>query len=476
MNEKKMLAFAIGPIAGALIAFITLPLISFYYSPEDLGRLSILQVLMNFGLMLFSLGMHQAYVREFHEYEDKGSLQKMLIIPSMLFSAIVLTIIGLFPASLSKMLFDIDTDNKIYQLLFVFSVFIIVINNHLAHILRMEERGISFSLTQVTPKLAMLLIIFAFVFLGFPSVFINLLFANTLSQLISLFLFIFLIRSNFDALFNSKINYFMLKKMLLFSFPLVMGSLAYWGLTAMDRFFIKSLSNLYELGIYAVAASFAAVATVISSIFSNIWHPIIYKWIKEGVDKDRIVRVMEYMTLVVALIWTLAGIFSWGITLIMPTEYAQVEYLFTACIAMPLIYLLSDTTKVGINISRRSSFSMYAALSALLMNVILNFLLVPNYGSAGAAIATVLSFLLFFMLLTEFSVYLWGYFPRKKIYLNICMYCCFSIFLQLNNIAREFYIPIWALLFIFSVLIFKKRSIELQCLLTERFWKKNANK
>ena len=63
MTPKKIAAFALGPLGGALLSFITLPVITWIFSQQDIGRLAMLNVVISFSTLLFSLGLDQAYVR-----------------------------------------------------------------------------------------------------------------------------------------------------------------------------------------------------------------------------------------------------------------------------------------------------------------------------------------------------------------------------------------------------------------------------
>src|SRR5690606_8520682 len=103
----------------------------------------------------------------------------------------------------------------------------------------------------------------------------------------------------------------------------------------------------------------------------------------------------------------LAGLLSWVVAVFLPPDYSAVQWILVSCLGYPLLYTLSETTVVGIGISRRSGFAMLAALVAFAVNVLGNWLLIPAYGAAGAAASTCASFWIFFFLRTEFSIYLW---------------------------------------------------------------------
>ena len=53
-------------------------------TPDDVGRLNVLQVLLSFSLLLLVLGLDQAYVREFHESNDRNRLLKACFTPGFL--------------------------------------------------------------------------------------------------------------------------------------------------------------------------------------------------------------------------------------------------------------------------------------------------------------------------------------------------------------------------------------------------------
>jgi len=133
-------------------------------------------------------------------------------------------------------------------------------------------------------------------------------------------------------------------------------------------------------------------------------------------DAERLNQVTEHVLAAVVVIYSLVGTFSWLVSYLLPEKYSIISYIITACMGAPLLYMLSETTVVGLHLTRKTIFAMLAPLLALLVNLVLNYILVPNYGAPGAAAATNLSFFVFFFLRTEFSAVLWRPFPRGKLY------------------------------------------------------------
>ncbi|MBH0002707.1 lipopolysaccharide biosynthesis protein [Pseudoalteromonas sp. SWYJZ12] len=458
MNAKTILQFSMGPVGAAILSLITLPFVAWFFSVEDVGRLTMLQVILGLAVSLFSLAMHQAYVREYHEEEDKSALLKLSIIPGFVLLIFISLFILVLPFSISSILFGIDS-NLITFLLFtgLFATFFI---NFLAHVIRMQERGLAFSATQIAPKIFLLILISLIMSLNWAAEFKTLMLMNTLSVVFSLFIFSWLTRDSWLISITKSVDFVLLKQMLLFSLPLVAGGLAYWGLTTMDRFFLRSLSGFNELGVYALAVALAGVVSVLTSIFSSLWHPVLYKWTKEGIDENKVQRVIENMILVVASFWSLAGLLSFIVPFFLPPQYLAIEYLIVACVSMPLFYLLSETTGVGIGITRRTSFAMFASIVAFLINAILNYLLIPVYGSSGAALASMASFFMFFVIKTEASAFLWRPFPRFKIYFILVFYMFATCVVVLAKAHISNFYIVWLILLLLTCGFFAKRLIE----------------
>lgn len=470
MNLRYVSSFAIGPIISAALGLIILPFLTWFFSVEDIGRYTMAQIVLGLSGTLISLEMHQAYVREYFEYNNKTVLLKTSMQPGIIILFLVVLSTVIFPKEIAKLLFGIDS--TILSFLLLTSVICSFILNFLSHVLRMEERGIAFSLTQVTPKLTLIIIIGLIVLLNIPNTFSILLSAYTISLVASLLCFLVVTYTSWKEITKVNVDFGLLRQMLKFSFPLVAGGLAYWGLTTIDRFFLRVYSGFSELGIYSISITVVSAVNVITTVFSSIWHPTVYKWVKEGINAEKVKTVIEFMTIGFSFIWSMAGLISWILPTFLPTEYNGIPFLIVAAISMPLFYLLSETTVIGIGISRKSGYSMFASLAAVIVNVILNYILIPTYGAAGAALATCYSFFIFFVIRTESSAYLWVSIPRIKTYIICSAYLITTTTLfildQVFNYQNVLYFNlVWISLIILSFVLFSNRIKQLYMYLND---------
>ncbi|WP_339461953.1 lipopolysaccharide biosynthesis protein [Pseudomonas sp. EA_105y_Pfl2_R69] len=436
MNARKLVAFAIGPVGGAALGFITLPIITWFYSAEDIGRIAMFQVVSSFCILLFSLGLDQVYVREYHESEHKPALLKTALLPGLLSLVVGLALCFVVPGFISQALFSVDS--VLISILVALCFLAAFVSRFLSLILRMQERGLAFSMSQVLPKVLFLSVIGVYVLFSFGFDLFHLVIAHALSITAVTLIYVWNTRQEWLVALKQRVDTEKLKAMLRFGAPLIMGGIAFWGLTAMDKIFLRTFSSFEELGVYSVASSFAAAAIVFQSIFSIIWAPTVYKWAAEGINTEKIDQVTEYVLVAVVILFSLAGLFSWAVTYLLPASYAKVQYILVTCMAYPLFYTLSETTVVGLGITRKSSYAMAASIIAVLVNLVGNYLLVPLYGAAGAAVSTAIAFWVFFICRTEFSCRVWRPIPRLKLYSMTLACLILSVLFTLKGVDRYF--------------------------------------
>lgn len=445
MKIKNILGFALGPLATAAFGLVTIPAIAWIFSPEDVGRLNVFQITVSFCLLLSVLGLDQAYVREYHEASDRAELLKACFVPGFL--VLLLLTIGtvFFSQKISKFLYGLD-DPRLY-LMTLLAFISSYISRFLSLILRMQERGLAFSMSQVLPKALQLMLVASMAFSVFHKEFLHLLLITVVSISSVLMLYTWNTRKQWRTAFDKKIDPGNFYRLLAFGFPLIFSGLAYWGLTATSTFVLRSSSSLSELAIYSVACSFAGAAVIFQAIFSIVWAPTVYKWVAEGVDMKRVDVVAQQALAIVCAIVVACGSVAWITDWLLPLQYMQVKYILLCCIVQPLLYTLSEVTCVGIAITRRTMLSLWVTVAAMLTNIGLSVALVPHYGAAGAAIANALAFLVFFVGRTEASAWVWRKFPRRRLYLVICSTVSLSVLTVL--LASELPFPFgfaWAAL------------------------------
>lgn len=460
MNVRNIIGFAFGPISSAVLGLVTIPLMSWYFSQQDIGRIAMLQMAISFGVLLFSLGLDQAYVREWHDAEDKIALLRNTFAPGLFLLLIFLAFALFFLNDISIFLFGISD----VEISFLFFVCLIssFISRFLSLILRMQEKGFAYSLSQFLPKLLLLLTILAYIIFGADFDTYDLFFAYTLSILVVFFIFAYNTRKDWLKSLSKKGDINQVKSMAEYSFPLVLSGLVYWGLTAVDKIFLRTSSTYQELGIYSISVNFAAAAAIIQSVFSTIWAPIVFRWKSENVATEHVQNAIQYVFFAVLCVFSIIGMVSHFVDFMLPENYRQVRYILVACMGFPLMYMLSEATGVGINIQRKTKYILYSSIIAFLINALGNYLLVPKYGAGGAAFSTCMSFWCFFVLKTEFSMRVWIKLDRLKLYTFSFIFSFSASFISISEDLNGLHVSlVWAIYFVVVVFLFRNITISL---------------
>lgn len=469
MNLRKILSFALGPLGSALIGFITLPLLAWYVAAENIGKLVLFQTFLNLTSIFFSFGLDQSYIRNFHQnsIEENHNNLKLTLIPGcFLFFIFIIIIYIFFPkGGLPFYLFEVES-NFLASLILV-SVLFSFLSRLLSVAVRMEEKALNFSFGQILQKIIFLLLIL-FLGIGF-SHYIKMdeiILAYSFSLFITLIFWVYLIRSYFIK--KIYINIKKLLELVKFGWPLMIAGFIAWLLYAVDRFFLKELANYQELALYAMAASIASTVTLVSTVFNLIWAPMVYKWVEDDSKINNIYNVISLIMMLVYMLACLSGIFSWIIIYFLPDKYNSISYILPACVLAPLLYTLSETTVIGINISRKTIFIMFVSILAVICSVIGNYYMIPVYGAKGAAIATALAFWVLFFARTELSSFLWRSIPRFKMYFFTFLLWIYSTLFAIYGEVESFLIYGWIALFLLGFVVFRKQYFYCYSLISKK--------
>lgn len=455
MISKKFLVFALGPVVAAVLGFISVPLLAWFYSPEEIGRIAMLQVAITFCLLLFGLGLDQAYVREYYESTDRSGLLYSTLMPGLFFLVVGLAPFVFFPEWMALILFDVS--DKWAGILVLFIILVSFLSRFFFLMLRLQEESFLFFLCQVLPKLALILLILGYVFFSVTPDIFSLLAANFLSLSAVIVVFFLLVSFDFGVFIRKTLELDKLRRMLAYCLPMLLSGVAYWGLTAVDKIFVRSFSTFGELGMYSVAVSFAALATIFQNVFGLLWSPWVYrKYAENGLTRSLMVRIQRQAVVVVVVIFCLMGMFSWTIDWVIPSNYSSVKYIVVACVGLPVFYTLSEVTGVGVGITRRTMLFMCATFFALAVSVLLNYFLVPVYGGAGAAVSTCISLWLFFVLKTEISNYIWQRFSRVDVYFLPTACLLLAVLMALKLLPYPVIFISWLGVFLITVFVFRR--------------------
>lgn len=420
----KLSTFSIGPIIAAIIGVIFVPIITRFVEPHLYGQLAMFITGTSLVSMIMFLGTDQAFVRDYSISKDTGKLWFNSFSLPFMFSLFLAVIAVIYRETISLLLFD--TYHFIPSLLFALMLPILVIERYVLLSVRMYEVGRFYSILTITTKMVTVVITIFLVFFFGPGL-IQLILPITLASLV---IIIISMLSVYRPIVTSwALDKQILKRQLKFGLPLVLSTAQFWVLNSLDKLALRTWSSYTEIGIYAAGFSLVIPLLIIKNSFTTFWAPMRYRWIEEGVSYKRFQKVTDSATLFMILIFAIMLPLRWLIIYLLGPDYREAVKLVPLVLVFPMMYTLSETTSMGISFSRKTYWDIVSTGFAAVVNIIGNWMLVPDFGALGAAISTAASFIIFFWIRTIISNKLW-----QGLNTNIHLLATFIILL-LNALA-----------------------------------------
>ncbi|MBQ8532050.1 MAG: polysaccharide biosynthesis C-terminal domain-containing protein [Clostridia bacterium] len=192
------------------------------------------------------------------------------------------------------------------------------------------------------------------------------------------------------------------KPILKYSIPLIPSTIFWWITSVSDRYMVNGMIGSDANGIYTVSYKLPTVLTLVSSVFMQAWQ---FSAVTESEgDKKEHAKFFTQVWRSFQAVMFLAGsaIIAFAkpaIKLLAAKEYYGAwEYVPLLSVAMIFTAFVSFTGTVYV-VNKKSGISFITAFIGAASNIILNFLLIPSpLGAQGAAIATVASYFLVFII------------------------------------------------------------------------------
>ncbi|WP_439443716.1 lipopolysaccharide biosynthesis protein [Listeria aquatica] len=408
---RRLFHFTIGSFGSALLNLITIPVITYFITPEEYGKTSMFLVAQSLLILVINLGYDQAFAREFYEYKDKKNLLVTALIMPFLFAILLASGMIIFSHFFSQLLFGVRIYDGIIVALAI-SVFLLILERFFLLLFRMENRGLEFSFFNILIKFSILVCTVLFL-TNFKHNFITVIYAMIVGQMLGDFLLSIRCLSDLN-LRHFQFDFDLLKKMSQFGLPIVLANFIYGLLVITDKLFLGYLSNFEQLGLYTAAFKIASALLIFQTTFTNLWVPTAYEWYQKKKPISYFQGVSECVMGIIALFFVLLLLFKGIIIFILPNEYQEAQYIFPFLCFYPLMMTASSTTQLGIVFFKKSYLNIIVSLIAIVVAFTLYICLIPEWGAIGAAIATGTAYIALFLAKTYFSMRIWKGFSIKR--------------------------------------------------------------
>jgi len=399
--------YALSTLASPLISLVLAPFLTHTLSHTDYGVLAVLNTIVALVAGVTQFGLYSAFFRTYsYDYESErdrlGVLSTVVVL--LLSASIPVTITVMISAGwLAEVLFARPSLEIPMRL----AALVILLQNLTVPgfaWLRAENRAIFFSTLSIANLLVALGATIALVGVLHMGIAGSLIatgsgYAVVVVCTLPLILLRAGVRPRFDIAWG----------LLTFGLPNVTNFVSVWVLQLSDRYLLSRFGSLAQTASYAIAYSLGGVlSVVVISPFSLAWPSTMFSIAKRD-DATHIFRlVFRWFSIVLLFAAYGLSLVSRGVLdLFFPPSYlsaAPVIPIVTASIMFYGVYLVFTT---GVSVKRKTWLSVIFTTVSALTNVGFNLILIPNYGSIGAAVSTLIAYAL--LALIAYVVNQWIY-------------------------------------------------------------------
>jgi len=400
---KTILLLWLGSLAGAGFAFLVQVMLARHLGPSGFGVFSTAFSLSAIFIPLAGFGISQYWLKEFGKDGDLAigqvspSLSLVLINTTLIISLIAIW--GLFGP---------HGDLLKYTIL-IMSLYVAgqVLLELMTSKLQLEEKYIKMALLQIAPHFFRFCIILAILLL--TNSYLTVINIALVYVLVSIFLVVFGIimmlkfsegvvdlkgHKSFSNIESSS-DPVKIKHIIHGSWPFALAGVFHLIYFQSDIILLNYMVGSEAAGIYNTA--FMVIVLVLlfpSVVYQKFFLPKIHRWANHDHDlfykffKQGNVVMLVLGLLAMAAVWLLA---PYAVPILFGEEYSlSIDLLYILAASLPMLFFASSTGAVLVTKNHMRTKVKIMGIVAII-NIILNIVLIPLYGSIGAAIATVLS-------------------------------------------------------------------------------------
>lgn len=408
---KETSVYGISMVLGRFLNFLLTPFYSNYLNKNELAFIIYVYSAIAFINIFYSFGMESAFFRfiksdnsELNEKESESIVFSNAYILILILSAINSAILIILSYSIPNLIQSYPATPTLIQLIALIPVLDALVLIPFAY-LRITRNAIKFAILRFIA--IFLNVILNVIFLVFFSLGVwGVIFSQIISSSVALLIFL----PQITKLLKFRLNIGLLKKMINFGLPTLPASFSAIVLQVADRQIMEYISTPDVLANYGVNYRLAIPMMVFVSIFEYAWKPFYLNHYKDSDAKDLFSKVLTYFTFVSLL---LIALWTFSLDFIVKLPFFGGKFInpiyWTGLGIVPIVMFgyyfngVFTNLTAGFLIAKQTKYLPIAVGTGAIVNIILNFWLIPVYGIYGGAWATFIAYLMTAIIIYVFS-------------------------------------------------------------------------
>ena len=420
---KQTAIYGISTIVVRFLSYLLTPLYTYNFTQAEYGVVTDIYALIPFALVLLSMGMESSYFRfaakaEAEGGDDKGLVERgkrrvfattwgATIVAAAIFFVVVMVLRG----GVARVMGPAYVAHPEYISLVAAIILLDVATMIPFSRLREQGRAMHFVLLKALSVLLNVTLAIGFGIAGLYSTTFGVgwvLIANLIASIVTL---IALLPSTDRVI--PRIDIPLMRKILVYSLPLLISGIAGTANEFIDRQMIKYLTPggeaeaLAELGVYGAIVKIAVVMTLFTQMYRLAAEPFFLSSFKKEDFKEANAASMKYFVMASMVIFLGIVLFRDVFALIVGRDFRE------GIDILPVVLASNVLAGIWFNLSfwykreEKTKYAAYVTFLGLAVTLGLSFVLVPKMGYRGAA---------WVRLIAEAAMVVWSYTLCRKHY------------------------------------------------------------
>ncbi len=466
---KDTAIYGISTMLGRFLNFILVPFYTNVFSPADYGVVILIYSYIALFNIIFIYGMDAAFLK-YAAFKDIGDEKDNFSTPY--FSVLLTSIFfgGLIIFLQRPIAEFVELKSNLNYIITLTALILFVDANVVIPFLklRLEKKAKLFSLIKIISIVFNIILnVFLIIKLkwGIEAIFISNLAASVLSFLLLTPTLIKNIKFSFHKI--------LFKRLLKFGLPYLPAGLGMMLVQVIDAPILEKLTDVNTVGIYKANYKLGIFMMLFVNMFQYAWQPFFLTNAKEENAKELFSKVLTYFTIVGSLMLILLSLFISDIVRINFFGFSIIgEKFWGGLYIVPIILLaylfngLYVVFSAGIYIEEKSIYAPIVAGIGAFTNIVANYILIPQLNIMGAALATLLSYVVmaagYYIVTQKFYKINYDYIKLSKITIAVVFVGAVYYMLMYGGFLVIYYKIILAIIFIAYVFmqIFEKSEMN----------------
>lgn len=386
---KNISYITIGNFASKILSFFMVPFYTAVLTTNEFGVADLMTTTVNLLMPFFTLLVSEALLR--------FSLDKAYDKTTVCSTGLALLLIGTSVFFVFSPIIFLFKSLSSFYILFALYYVATAFHSAIAYFARGVEQVKVYSIAGVFHTFTFILLNILFLTglkIGVTGYLLSMILSSVISSL-----YLILGARLYNYVNFKKIDKKLVRDMLLYSVPLIPNALSWWISNSSDKYLLTFICGISVTGIYSVSQRIPSLFATVSTIFMGAWQISAYEDFGSEESRKFFSNVYRFYSSANILMVSFLICFTKPLSRLLFSNDFYIGWQFVPVLLIAfLFHSMSSFLGTVYTSAKKTKQMLYTTLIGAILNIVFNAALIPWIGAQGAAIATLLSYFIIWLI------------------------------------------------------------------------------